>query len=165
MALYAQKQKTECIYIFYLGWEQKTTSGCLFFFLPKLKKMRLRMNAPAISRAMVREISTSISLFVIVLKMHYSSQVKKKKKKSSVLSVTGRLSFFQEVLLFLVFTSIYDSIQLFAYIPVTYTLMKYFISLCEICTSGFFCGDRFSSSILLKCLGCLTSSWLPLDIK
>lgn len=164
MALYAQKQKTECIYIFYLGWEQKTTSGCLFFFLPKLKKMRLRMNAPAISRAMVREISTSISLFVIVLKMHYSSQVKKK-KKSSVLSVTGRLSFFQEVLLFLVFTSIYDSIQLFAYIPVTYTLMKYFISLCEICTSGFFCGDRFSSSILLKCLGCLTSSWLPLDIK
>lgn len=160
MALYAQKQKTECIYIFYLGWEQKTTSGCLFFFLPKLKKMRLRMNAPAISRPMVREISTSISLFVIVLKMHYSSQVKKKKKKSSVLSVTGRLSFFQEVLLFLVFTSIMSFIHLLHFL-----YWKYFISLSEICTSGFFCGDHFSSSILLKCLGCLTSSWLPLDIK
>lgn len=101
MALYAQKQKTECIYIFYLGWEQKTTSGCLFFFLPKLKKMRLRMNAPAISRPMVREISTSISLFVIVLKMHYSSQVKKKKKKVLCFLSQEDLVFFKKSYFFL----------------------------------------------------------------
>lgn len=45
------------------------------------------MNAVATSRATVREISTSISLFVRVIKMHYSSEV----RKSSVLSVMGRL--------------------------------------------------------------------------
>jgi len=45
------------------------------------------MNAVATSRATIREISTSISLFVRVVKMYYSSEV----RKSSVLFVMGRL--------------------------------------------------------------------------
>lgn len=82
------------IYIFYLGWEQKTTSGCFFF--QSWNKLRLRMNAPPISRAMVREISklNSNSWFVTVLKMHYSSEVKK--KKSCVLSQEDFLALFKK---------------------------------------------------------------------
>lgn len=53
------------------------------------------MNAPATSRAMVREISTSISLFMRVTELHYSSEV----RKSSVLSVMGRLLVFVHMVL------------------------------------------------------------------
>lgn len=73
------------------------------------------MNAVATSRATARGISTSISLFVRVIKMHYSSEV----RKSSVLFVMGRqLVFCSQGLTFHLFTCIYDSIQFCAHLSV-----------------------------------------------
>lgn len=61
------------------------------------------MNAVATSRATARGISTSISLFVRVIKMHYSSEV----RKSSVLFVMGRQLVFVHKVLHFIYSLVY----------------------------------------------------------
>lgn len=61
------------------------------------------MNAVATSRATARGISTSISLFVRVIKMHYSSEV----RKSSVLFVMGRQLVFVHKVLDFIYSLVY----------------------------------------------------------
>lgn len=98
------------------------------------------MNAPATSRAMVREISTSISLFVRVIKMHYSSEV----RKSSVLSVMGRLLIFVHKVLRIGYSLVYmtQSRSVLIFLSFVRHKSKYFVAVSETYTFGFFYGDH-----------------------
>lgn len=98
------------------------------------------MNAPATSRAMVREISTSISLFMRVTELHYSSEV----RKSSVLSVMGRLLVFVHMVLHIRYSLVYmiQSHSVMIFLSFVLRKSKYFVAVTEKYTFGFFYGDH-----------------------
>lgn len=121
------------------------------------------MNAVATSRAMVREISTSISLFVRVRKMHYSSEV----RRTSVLFVMGRLLVFVHKVLHFLYSLVYmtQSNSVLIFLSFIIHKSKYFVTVSEKYTFSFFYGDHCSSSIFVNCLACLAFAWLPSELK
>lgn len=84
------------------------------------------MNAIATSKATVREASSSISLFVRVRKMHYSSAV----RKSSVLFVMSRLFGFVHKVIHFMYSIVYmtqsDSLLIFP--SFMFHKSKYFVA-------------------------------------
>lgn len=121
------------------------------------------MNAVATSRAMVREISTSISLFVRVIKMYYSSEV----RKSSVLFVMGRLLGFVHKVLHFMYSLVYmtQSSSVLIFLSSVLHKSKYFATVSEKYTFSFFYDDHCSSSIFVNYLACSTFMWLLSELK
>lgn len=121
------------------------------------------MNAVATSRATVKQISTSISLFVRVIKMRYSSEV----RKSSLLFVMGRLLVFVHKVLHFMYSLVYmtqtNSVLIFRSFILHKS--KYFVTVSEKYTFSFFYGDHCSSSIFVNCLTCSAFTWLLSELK